>query len=210
MRPPWEAPLSNGAQDALEIVIDPGQAFGTGAHATTRLCLELLLELVAAQPPDGALLDVGAARACSRSPPRGSASSPCSHSTTTARAFAPPRENARANDVDVDVRRFDLRATSCPGSGLPTRERQRRRACPQALPPYLLTANLLRPLLLELAARLERAPAHLIAGGLLVDEADEVARRVRAPRAAPSGPRRQSGEWAALWLAAELDRGRVW
>jgi ribosomal protein L11 methyltransferase len=35
-------------------VIDPGQAFGTGAHATTLLCLELLLE----QPP-GPLLDLG-------------------------------------------------------------------------------------------------------------------------------------------------------
>ena len=36
------------------VVIDPGRAFGTGAHATTLLCLELLLR----QPP-GALLDLG-------------------------------------------------------------------------------------------------------------------------------------------------------
>ena len=42
-----------------EIVIDPGQAFGTGAHATTRLCLELLLELAALERPVGPLLDVG-------------------------------------------------------------------------------------------------------------------------------------------------------
>jgi ribosomal protein L11 methyltransferase len=35
-------------------VIDPGRAFGTGAHPTTRLCLELLLEL-----SPGSLLDVG-------------------------------------------------------------------------------------------------------------------------------------------------------
>src|SRR3984893_9528827 len=41
VRPPWEPP----GDTALEVVIDPGRAFGTGAHATTRLCLELLLGL---------------------------------------------------------------------------------------------------------------------------------------------------------------------
>ena len=40
--------------DAVAVVIDPGRAFGTGAHATTRLCLELLQE----QAP-ASLLDVG-------------------------------------------------------------------------------------------------------------------------------------------------------
>ena len=40
--------------DALAVVIDPGRAFGTGAHPTTRLCLELLLDL-----PRTSLLDVG-------------------------------------------------------------------------------------------------------------------------------------------------------
>ena len=59
--PPWEravAPAS-ARRDVLEIVIDPGQAFGTGAHATTRLCLELLLELARASGARGPLLDVG-------------------------------------------------------------------------------------------------------------------------------------------------------
>lgn len=50
VRPPWEQPI--GA--AVELVIDPAQAFGTGAHATTRLCLELLQE----REPTS-LLDVG-------------------------------------------------------------------------------------------------------------------------------------------------------
>jgi ribosomal protein L11 methyltransferase len=36
--PPWEQP----DPDALAVVIDPGRAFGTGGHATTRLCLKLL------------------------------------------------------------------------------------------------------------------------------------------------------------------------
>jgi len=40
VRPTWETEeLPNGA---VEIVLDPGQAFGTGDHPTTRMCLELL------------------------------------------------------------------------------------------------------------------------------------------------------------------------
>ena len=48
--PPWE----DAPAGAEAIVIDPGRAFGTGAHPTTRLTLELLQEL----EPAG-LLDVG-------------------------------------------------------------------------------------------------------------------------------------------------------
>jgi ribosomal protein L11 methyltransferase len=48
--PPWEQPPA----DALAVVVDPARAFGTGAHPTTRLCLETLLEL-----ERGSLLDVG-------------------------------------------------------------------------------------------------------------------------------------------------------
>lgn len=40
VRPTWEK-LESSADD-LEIVLDPGQAFGTGDHPTTRLCLELM------------------------------------------------------------------------------------------------------------------------------------------------------------------------
>ena len=53
VRPPWEP--AGDDQAAIELVVDPGQAFGTGAHHTTRLCLELLLEL----PPGGACVDLG-------------------------------------------------------------------------------------------------------------------------------------------------------
>ena len=48
--PPWEEPPG----DAVAVVIDPGRAFGTGAHATTRLGLELLQDV---KPTS--LLDVG-------------------------------------------------------------------------------------------------------------------------------------------------------
>jgi len=49
--PPWETP----PDPTRAIVIDPGRAFGTGTHATTRLCIVLLASLGAR----GSLLDVG-------------------------------------------------------------------------------------------------------------------------------------------------------
>ena len=49
--PPWVPPPTG----APTVVIDPGRAFGTGAHPTTRLCIELLAGL----GQRGSLLDVG-------------------------------------------------------------------------------------------------------------------------------------------------------
>jgi ribosomal protein L11 methyltransferase len=49
--PPWERP--SGLEHA--VVIDPGRAFGTGAHATTQLCVALLARV----ERRGSLLDVG-------------------------------------------------------------------------------------------------------------------------------------------------------
>lgn len=40
IRPTWES--AHLEPDDLEIVLDPGQAFGTGDHPTTRMCLQLL------------------------------------------------------------------------------------------------------------------------------------------------------------------------
>lgn len=48
--PPWEQP----PRGQPAVVIDPGRAFGTGAHPTTRLCVELLARL-----DHGSLLDLG-------------------------------------------------------------------------------------------------------------------------------------------------------
>src|ERR1700753_946930 len=55
LRPSWE-PEHEGA---IDVVVTPGQAFGTGAPPTTRLCLEYLLELADAGENEGALTDLG-------------------------------------------------------------------------------------------------------------------------------------------------------
>ena len=57
VRPSWEAAAARGTE--IDIVVDPGRAFGTGAHATTRACLELLLELADAGEARGELADWG-------------------------------------------------------------------------------------------------------------------------------------------------------
>jgi ribosomal protein L11 methyltransferase len=55
VRPPWEtADLKEGE---TEVIIDPGQAFGTGHHQSTALCLRLLARVVS--PGRGEMLDVG-------------------------------------------------------------------------------------------------------------------------------------------------------
>jgi ribosomal protein L11 methyltransferase len=54
VRPTWEE--FDFGPDDLEIVLDPGQAFGTGDHPTTRMCLELLEEFL---KPGDRVADIG-------------------------------------------------------------------------------------------------------------------------------------------------------
>jgi ribosomal protein L11 methyltransferase len=105
--PPWEAAPS----DAVAVVIEPGQAFGTGAHATTRLCLGLIAAL-----PRGSLLDVGcgsgvlavAAARLGFSPVYAIDADPAAVDAATA--------NARRNAVRVDVALADLHEDELPAA----------------------------------------------------------------------------------------------
>jgi ribosomal protein L11 methyltransferase len=175
VRPPW-APPREGLRD---VVIDPAQAFGTGAHPTTRLCLELLLEL----EPGGALVDVGcgsgvlaiAAARLGWAPVLG-----VDHERESVQATL---DNAEANGVEVHARRHDLLRDG-PAPGAPT-----------------VVANLLRPLLLRVAddGFAATAPDVLVAGGLLAHEGDEVAAAF-ARHGLREAARRHGGEWVALLL----------
>ncbi len=172
VRPPWEPP---GAT-ALDVVIDPGQAFGTGAHATTRLCLELMLD----RRPSGPFVDLGCGSGVLAIVAARLGWAPVTGLDYDPAAVAAARANAHVNGVKLDVRSFDLRIEQVPG------------CC-------LVAANVLASPLRTWAASQRRLPPELILSGLLVSEADDVAATFAA-RGLAERERRTRGEWAALLL----------
>ena len=175
VRPPWEEPAVRPG--VHEVVIDPGQAFGTGTHPTTRMCLELLLEL----EPGGSLADLGCGSGVLAIAAAKLGFAPGTGLDSDRAAVAATAANARDNGVVLDrVERFDLRRGAPPVADV-------------------VVANLMRPLLLRVAGALSQPPRYLIASGLLETEADEVAGAF-GPRLRERRRLTDKG-WAALLLA---------
>jgi ribosomal protein L11 methyltransferase len=178
LRPSWEAPRHG----AIDLVVDPGRAFGTGAHPTTRLCLELLLELAVAGEADGELVDLGsgsgvlaiAAAKLGWSPVRGYDHEAAAVEAATA--------NAAANGVELELERVNLRER------LP------------ALAPTVV-ANMTAPVLAAVAPLVDPAdaPRTLVCSGLLPGELDATAAAF-APAGLVEADRRGEGDWAALLM----------
>lgn len=192
VRPPWESeqPASSGPVE--QIVVDPGQAFGTGAHATTRLCLELLLELASHKRERGRVLDVGTGSGVLAIAAARLGFAPVLALDHERESVEAARENAIVNDAAIEVRRFDLRSESLPWLGDPSAPAQE----------TVVMANLLLPLLLELSRTMDHAPEHLIASGLLREQVDEVVDAFGTRLGLRERERREGGEWAATWLVA--------
>ncbi len=154
VRAPWHEPAGGG----IEIVIDPGRAFGTGAHPTTRLCLELLQELEGGmRPAGGALADLGCGSGVLAIAAAKLGFAPVTAFDNEVAAVEATKENARVNGVTLDrVGRCDLRSGPAPVA-------------------EVTVANLVRPLLLEVARLMPEQPETLIVSGLLEGEQDEVA-----------------------------------
>ena len=182
VRPSWETGAGRAAPEGtVEIVIDPGRAFGTGAHATTSMCLELLLEHADGDPGRGAVCDLGhrLGRAGDRRGPK--------------LGYGP-------------VRGFDHEAAGGRGGGGQRRARTASRSrssdstCASSPAPVapLWLANLTAPLLLAVAALLPAAratghPDPQRHARIRARAGDRGLRRARLPTAGAARARRLGG-----------------
>jgi ribosomal protein L11 methyltransferase len=174
VRPPWEEPAVRPG--VAEVVIDPGQAFGTGTHPTTRLCLELMLDLRGR----GSFADLGCGSGVLAIAAAKLGWRPVSAFDSDRAAVAATKRNAVDNGVALDrIERLDLRSGPPPLADT-------------------VAANLMRPLLLRVAEEMDGRPDALILSGLLDHEAAEVAAAF-----APLAERRRVSlrGWTALLLA---------
>jgi ribosomal protein L11 methyltransferase len=176
LRPSWKPPRDG----AIDVVVDPGRAFGTGAHPTTRLCLELLIELAERGEAGGPLTDLGtgsgvlaiAAAKLDWRPVTGYDHEPAALEAAAA--------NAAANGVELRLERANLRE-----------------GVPQLAP--AVVANLTGPLLENVAAALAEPPRRLVCSGLLGSELERVCGAFTAA-GLHEEERRREGDWAALLL----------
>jgi ribosomal protein L11 methyltransferase len=176
--PPWsEPPAVAGGQMRIVIRIEPGMAFGTGTHETTRLCLKAIEKHFRG----GSFLDVGTgtgilAMAAAKMFPEARVEA-CD---TDADAIEIARENARLNGVGDQI---TFRVGTVDG---------------QTLSADLVCANLTAPVIVELLPSLLGATCgRLVLSGILDSQIELVQSRM-LELGTPAPEIDQDGEWVAL------------
>ena len=177
IRPSWH---EGSPGEAIDVVIDPGQAFGTGAHPTTRMCVELLLMLADERRATGPLADLGTGSAVLAIVAAKLGFAPVTGVDLEVAALEAAAANAEANAVEVGFERLNLREEP-----------------PPAAP--AIAANLTAPLLREVAARVPADTHTLVCSGLLEREAGAV-ESAFAGAGFELRTRLDSGDWSALRL----------
>jgi ribosomal protein L11 methyltransferase len=148
--PSWHESPADGR---IAIVLDPGLAFGTGSHPTTRLCLEWLERGVR---PGDSVIDYGCGSGILAIAAARLGAGRVVGIDIDPQALTSTRDNARANGVEVEVRAS---------------------TDPRPEPADLVVANILSSPLKVLApvlADLVRPGGALVLSGVLARQVDEV------------------------------------
>lgn len=189
--PAW---LGVSEENRLAVRIDPGMAFGTGTHPTTRLCLELIEKILiepGVNPAEADVIDLGCgtailAIAALKLGARRALGVDIDHEAVQA-----ARENVEMNNV---ADRVELARGSLDDI------RRGRFSIQRA---NLVLANILAPVLVRLLdaglADLRIPGGSLVLSGILAEQAPEVESAARR-RGLRLVEQVQSGDWVALWL----------
>ncbi len=181
IRPSWiDAAPPPGA---VEVVLDPGMAFGTGSHPTTSLCLAALSDLLLARP-GASVLDVGTGSGLLAIAARKLGAGRVAASDNDPVALEVARENAERNGAVLEL-------TGAPVDAVP--------GTFDVVVANIL-ANVLVALAPDLAAKLALGGV-LLLSGILAPQEEEVRRAHVAAGLAPlPGGDRRDGEWSLVAL----------
>jgi ribosomal protein L11 methyltransferase len=156
--PPW---LADGIDPALRIVIDPGMAFGTGEHATTRGVIRLMQNVIR---PGDRVADLGAGSAVLAIAAAKLGASHVAAIEIDPDAIGNAEENVERNDVADRVVVIEGDAATL---------------LPLVAPVRLITANIISSVLVDLLPLIATAlddDGHAILSGILVDEREMMVR----------------------------------
>lgn len=186
IRPSWEEPVN--PQGRIVLLLDPGMAFGTGNHHTTRMCLEFIEAYIT----DGArMLDIG-----------------CGSGILAIAGLLLGAKEAVGIDIDPAASRVAVENAALNGLRTPdiTFETgdilaDHKRAEKWAKAPFdLITANIVAGViipLLPMIPKMLKMDGYFIASGIIADRAAQVEAAVK-----DSGLRLvnvvQSGDWFAM------------
>jgi ribosomal protein L11 methyltransferase len=183
IKPSWRRHRRAG--DEVVIDLDPGMAFGTGLHPTTRLCL-LALEERAARGPLGRALDVG-----------------CGSGILSIAAVK--LGATRARGLDIDPIAIEATEANARHNRVGKRVRAREGTLPSGEGPFdLVLANLIAGVLIELA---EGLAVELVPGGTIIASGIFIDRAADTSAALEGAGLRMVGRWhESDWVALEAVR----